>query len=179
MQIEALRQRLRALGARPVHEQRVLRLWTQAKPQDSGRRRLEDFLPQPLREALPALERELVDAGERYARVTGYPIQYQWTLMEGVNDGDDEIEALAGLLKGRYAVMNLIPFNAVEGLDFRRPSWERAAAMARSLHQRGVLTKLRQSAGQDVEGGCGQLRARAQRPTGRVITVHPAVGEPT
>jgi len=348
MQIEALRQRLRALGARPVHEQRVLRLWTQAKPQDSGRRRLEDFLPHPLREALPTLERELeglvrlrsahpgddgserllvdladgqavesvllpreglcvstqvgcavgcvfcmtgrdglvrqvgsaeivaqvalarrrrpvrkvvfmgmgepahnldnvleaidllgtlgnighkslvfstvgdprvferlpqgrvkpalalslhstkpalreqllpraprmtprelVEAGERYARATGYPIQYQWTLMEGVNDGDDEIEALAGLLKGRYAVMNLIPFNAVEGLDFRRPSWERAAAMARSLHQRGVLTKLRQSAGQDVEGGCGQLRARAQRPTGRVIAVHPAVDEPT
>jgi 23S rRNA (adenine2503-C2)-methyltransferase len=60
--------------------------------------------------------------------------------------------------------MNLIPYNSVEGVegfDFRRPSWERAAEMARSLHRRGVLTKLRHSAGQDVEGGCGQLRARA------------------
>ena len=59
--------------------------------------------------------------------------------------------------------MNLIPYNSVEGVegfDFRRPSWERAAGMARSLHRRGVLTKLRHSAGQDVEGGCGQLRAR-------------------
>jgi 23S rRNA (adenine2503-C2)-methyltransferase len=55
----------------------------------------------------------------------------------------------------------MIPFNAVDGLDFRRPSWERAAWIARTLHRRGVLTKLRQSAGQDVEGGCGQLRARA------------------
>jgi 23S rRNA (adenine2503-C2)-methyltransferase len=61
-------------------------------------------------------------------------------------------------------VLNLIPYNAVDGLDFRRPSWERAAEMARQLHRRGVLTKLRQSAGQDVEGGCGQLRARAAAP---------------
>jgi 23S rRNA (adenine2503-C2)-methyltransferase len=37
---------------------------------------------------------ELVDAGERYARATGYPIQYQWTLLEGVNDGDDELEGI-------------------------------------------------------------------------------------
>jgi 23S rRNA (adenine2503-C2)-methyltransferase len=345
MRIETLRQRLRALGARPVHEQRVLRLWSQALPQDSGRRRVEDFMPQTLREALPDLARELdalvslrsahpsddgserllvdladgqtvesvllprdglcvstqvgcavgcvfcmtgregllrqvesaeivaqvalarqrravrkvvfmgmgepahnldnvmeaiellgtagnighkslvfstvgdprvferlpqgrvkpalalslhttrpelraqllpraprispeelVEAGEHYARTTGYPIQYQWTLLEGVNDGDDEIEGIARLLAGRYAVMNLIPFNAVDGLEFKRPSWERAAAMARALHRRGVLTKLRHSAGQDVEGGCGQLRARAQRPAGRVITLQPAAG---
>lgn len=345
MRIETLRQRLRALGARPVHEERVLRLWTQARAQDSGRRRVEDFMPQALRDALPALERELaalasvrsvhsaedgserllvdlsdgqavesvllprdglcvstqvgcavgcvfcmtgrdgllrqlesaeivaqvvlarrrrpvrkvvfmgmgepahnldnvlevidllgtqgnighknlvfstvgdprvferlplervkpalalslhttkpqlreqllpraprispdelVQAGERYARATGYPIQYQWTLIEGVNDGEDEVEGIARLLQGRYAVMNMIPFNAVDGLGFRRPSWERAAAIARSLHRRGVLTKLRQSAGQDVEGGCGQLRARALHPAGRVIAVRPVAG---
>jgi 23S rRNA (adenine2503-C2)-methyltransferase len=64
------------------------------------------------------------------------------------------------LLAGKYAVMNLIPYNRVEGLDFERPSWQRAADMARQLHRRGVLTKLRRSAGQDVDGGCGQLRSR-------------------
>jgi 23S rRNA (adenine2503-C2)-methyltransferase len=104
---------------------------------------------------------ELVAHAECYARATGYPVQYQWTLLEGVNDGDDEIDGLVRLLAGTYAVLNLIPYNAVDGLDFRRPSWERAAEMARRLHRRGVLTKLRHSAGQDVEGGCGQLRARA------------------
>lgn len=107
---------------------------------------------------------ELVELGEAYARRTGYPIQYQWTLLEGINDSDAELDGIARLLAGKYAVMNLIPYNSVEGvegLDFRRPSWERAAEMARSLHRRGVLTKLRHSAGQDVEGGCGQLRARA------------------
>jgi len=329
MRIEHIRQRLRALGAKPVHEQRVLRLWAQALPQDSGKRRPEDFLPQPVREGLEALmaevmnlatlrsahpgsdgsERllvglqdgqtcesvllprdglcvssqvgcavgcvfcmtgkdgllrqigsaeivaqvalartrravkkvvfmgmgepshnldnvleaiellgtvgnighknlvfstvgdprvfdrllqgrvkpalalslhsskaelrrellpratamspeELVEAGERYARATGYPIQYQWTLLEGINDGDDELEGIERLLKGKYALMNFIPYNEVESLDFKRPSWERAAEMARWLHRRGVLTKLRHSAGQDVDGGCGQLRAR-------------------
>jgi 23S rRNA (adenine2503-C2)-methyltransferase len=78
-----------------------------------------------------------------------------------VNDGDDELDAIARLLAGKYAVMNFIPFNAVDGLGFSRPSWDRAVAMAKQLHQRGILTKLRQSAGQDIDGGCGQLRARA------------------
>lgn len=114
---------------------------------------------------------ELVEAGERYARASGYPIQYQWTLMEGVNDGEDELEGIVRLLKGKYGVLNMIPFNRVDGLAFRRPSWERAAAIARHLHRQGVLTKLRQSAGQDVEGGCGQLRARAAQPEGRVIAL--------
>ncbi|MEO7547016.1 MAG: RNA methyltransferase, partial [Ramlibacter sp.] len=104
----------------------------------------------------------LVEEGERYARATGYPIQYQWTLLEGINDGHDEIEGIVRLLHGKYAVLNMIPYNAVEGLDFRRPSQQRASQIARTLQRRGVLTKLRQSAGQDVEGGCGQLRARAR-----------------
>ena len=106
----------------------------------------------------------LVEEGERYARATGYPIQYQWTLLEGINDGDDEIEGIVRLLHGKYAVLNMIPYNAVDGLEFKRPAWERAVRIARTLHQRGVLTKLRQSAGQDVEGGCGQLRARERAP---------------
>jgi 23S rRNA (adenine2503-C2)-methyltransferase len=117
----------------------------------------EKLLPRAPRLA-PA---ELVALGEDYARATGYPIQYQWTLLEGINDGDDEVDGIAELLAGKYAVMNLIPYNAVDGLEFRRPAWGRAAAMARALHGRGILAKLRQSAGQDIDGGCGQLRARA------------------
>ncbi|MBA4175007.1 MAG: rRNA methyltransferase [Leptothrix sp. (in: Bacteria)] len=114
---------------------------------------------------------ELVRLGEAYARATGYPIQYQWTLIEGVNDGDDEVEGIVRLLAGKYALMNLIPYNTVEGLDFRRPAWERAAAIARTLHRRGILTKLRHSAGQDVDAGCGQLRARAATAPGRRIPI--------
>ena len=104
---------------------------------------------------------ELVDAADCYARISGYPVQYQWTLLEGVNDGDDEIEGIVKLLSGKYGVLNMIPFNKVDGVAFRRPSGERCEELARALLRRGILTKLRQSAGQDVDGGCGQLRARA------------------
>ncbi len=104
---------------------------------------------------------ELVAAGERYARFSGYPIQYQWTLLDGINDGEDELDGIVALLKGRYGVLNMIPYNSVPELPYQRPSWDKAREIARRLHQRGVLTKLRDSAGQDVDGGCGQLRARA------------------
>jgi len=110
---------------------------------------------------------ELVQLAEDYARATGYPIQYQWTLLDGINDGDDEVQRIVALLAGKYAVMNLIPYNTVEGFAFRRPPRERAERMARSLCERGILTKLRQSAGQDVDGGCGQLRARVIAPPAR------------
>jgi len=103
---------------------------------------------------------DLVAQAQAYARTTGYPVQYQWTLIDGVNDGDDEVEGIARLLAGQYAVMNLIPYNSVEGLGYARPSNERAVTMVRMLRERGVLATLRQSAGQDVDAGCGQLRAR-------------------
>lgn len=106
---------------------------------------------------------ELVELGDDYARRTGYPIQYQWTLLEGINDGPGELDGIVRLLTGRYAVLNLIPYNTVDELPFQRPTWDRAREMASNLHQRGVLTKLRQSAGQAIEGGCGQLRAKAAR----------------
>jgi 23S rRNA (adenine2503-C2)-methyltransferase len=121
---------------------------------------------------------DLVEAGEVYARATGYPIQYQWTLIEGVNDNDEEIEGIVRLLKGKYALMNMIPYNAVPDLPFARPTWEKAAAIARTLHQRGVLTKLRQSAGQDVDGGCGQLRARDVLQGAQRVHIHHRINAP-
>ncbi|GAA5168105.1 RNA methyltransferase [Viridibacterium curvum] len=106
---------------------------------------------------------ELVELGEDYARRTGYPIQYQWTLLDGINDSVEELDGIVRLLHGKYAIMNMIPYNTNEGLPYRRPDPERAADIARQLHRRGILTKLRNSAGQDVDGGCGQLRARTAK----------------
>jgi len=107
---------------------------------------------------------DLMEAGNRYARATGYPMQVQWTLIDGVNDTPEEVEGLVRLLRGRYAVLNMIPYNTVPGLPFRRPAHQKAVSLARELHAQGVLTKLRNSAGQDVEGACGQLRARGHQP---------------
>ena len=134
--------------------------------------RVKPALALSLHSTRPALREHLLPRAPRvapdqllaqalaYARATGYPLQVQWTLMQGVNDGDDEFDTLAHWMAGGHAVLNLIPYNDVPGLPYQRPPWERAAEIARRLHRRGILTKLRRSAGQDVDGGCGQLRAR-------------------
>ena len=103
---------------------------------------------------------ELIELSEFYARMTGYPIQYQWTLLAGINDSDAEIDRLGALLAGKYAMMNFIPFNPVEGSLFRRPSPDRLIEIVSRLRRQRIIACLRDSAGQDVEGGCGQLRAR-------------------
>ena len=114
---------------------------------------------------------ELVELAEHYARTTGYPVQYQWTLLAGVNDSDEEVEGIVRLLKGKYAMMNLIPYNTIADLPFKRPAGEQAADMTRRLNRRGILTRMRNSAGQDIDGGCGQLRARESS-----ITFHRKTG---
>ena len=114
---------------------------------------------------------ELVEAGDAYARASGYPAQVQWTLLAGVNDGDDEVQGLLRLLRGRHLMLNLIPFNSVEGSGYERPPWDHAAEMTRRLNRGGVLTRLRRSAAQDVDGGCGQLRARNSTAAGKPVPV--------
>ncbi len=104
---------------------------------------------------------ELVELGETYARTVGFPIQYQWTLLDGINDSQEELDGILRLLRGKYAVMNLIPYNSLEADEYQRPAGARIIEIVRYLHSRGVLTKVRNSAGQDIDGGCGQLRARA------------------
>ncbi|UVE19504.1 RNA methyltransferase [Pseudomonas sp. LS44] len=104
---------------------------------------------------------ELVALGEEYARRFDYPIQYQWTLLAGINDSQEEMDGVLRLLKGKFAVLNLIPYNSLEDDEYQRPDGDRIVQIVRYLHSRGVLTKVRNSAGQDIEGGCGQLRARA------------------
>ena len=75
---------------------------------------------------------ELVELGERYARATGYPIQYQWTLLAGVNDSEAEMDGIVRLLTGKYAIMNLIPYNSNEGVDSTARIGERAMAHGRA-----------------------------------------------
>ena len=115
------------------------------------------LLPRAPRLAITAM----VEMAERYARASGYPTQYQWTLIDGVNDGAGEIDGIVERLAGKHAILNLIPYNSVPVLPWRRPDWARCENMAQQLRSRGILTTLRQSAGQAIDAGCGQLRARA------------------
>lgn len=103
---------------------------------------------------------EIISRAQAYSDAEKYPVQYEWVLIRGVNDGKDEIEKLACLLEGKNAMLNFIPVNRVEGSDFVRPDKEKCLELAEILRSRGIVAKIRVSAAQDVEGGCGQLRAR-------------------
>ena len=92
--IQDIRDHLRSLGASPLHAQRVLRLWVQAKPQDSGRRPLESFMPKSLREALPALSLSLAGLG---------------TLREQHPGQDGSARLLVGLHDGQTVESVLLP----------------------------------------------------------------------
>lgn len=103
---------------------------------------------------------ELVELAEDYARLTHYPTQYQWTLLDGINDGMEEMKKLARLLKGKYAILNFIPYNSAEGMGFMRPSSKSIVDAVTILRDSGIAVRVRDSAGQEIEGACGQLRAR-------------------
>ncbi|MDA1265510.1 MAG: radical SAM protein, partial [Planctomycetota bacterium] len=106
--------------------------------------------------------RELLEAAAAYSDAVGHPLQLQWTLLAGINDGDEECDALIDLVSGRRIVVNYIPFNPGADLPHQRVDPDRAHALTRRLHAAGVIAKLRDSAGQDVGVGCGQLRAASE-----------------
>lgn len=112
-----------------------------------------------LPKASPLTVKEIFDFTRTYAQVGKYPIQYQWTLMDGINDEGEEIEELKKYWH-RSAVLNMIPVNVVEGSPFKRPQEDKIREIQRKCKESGILLKFRDSAAQDVDGGCGQLRAR-------------------
>ncbi len=119
----------------------------------TDRERREALLPRA-----PRVDpRELTNSALDYADRTGHPLQLQWTLLAGANDGDDELERLIEWLRGRRVVVNFIPYNPVTGLDHERTSGDRAHAMTRALHAAGITAKLRRSAALEVGAACGQL----------------------
>ena len=103
---------------------------------------------------------EILAFGKKYAEIGKYPVQYQWTLLKGVNDGRDEIERLAELWDNQFSILNMIPVNKVEGSIYERPEAERIAGLKVQCKENHILLKIRDSAAQEVDGGCGQLRAR-------------------
>lgn len=103
---------------------------------------------------------ELLEKTLGYAEETGYPAQIEWTLMAGVNDSEAEVERLAQLIRGRYAMVNFIAVNAIPGSGFKRPERSHMEDLITILRKTGTVATIRDSAAQDIDGGCGQLRAR-------------------
>jgi 23S rRNA (adenine2503-C2)-methyltransferase len=90
-------------------------------------------------------------------------ITFEYILIAGVNDGLDQIEPLAALARRLNAKVNLIPYNAVEGLPWKRPAEEAQEAFLEALEARGIGATLRREKGHDIDAACGQLRLKTER----------------
>jgi 23S rRNA (adenine2503-C2)-methyltransferase len=102
----------------------------------------------------------LMAAVKRYPLAPRQRVFFEYVLLDGVNDRDDDARALARLLRGVRAKVNLIPFNDWDGSAFRRPPLPRILAFQKILMSAGLTTTVRWSKGEDIGAACGQLRER-------------------
>tara|TARA_R110002096_G_scaffold26518_23_gene81841 strand:+ start:370 stop:1428 length:1059 start_codon:yes stop_codon:yes gene_type:complete len=107
------------------------------------------------------LER-LFEALHYYAERKKQKITFEYILIEGVNDGLDQAELLAKRAKSLHAKVNLIPYNTVDGLPWKRPSEPHQDAFLGVLKRNGAQATLRREKGHDIDAACGQLRLKEE-----------------
>jgi 23S rRNA (adenine2503-C2)-methyltransferase len=105
----------------------------------------------------------LLDACRKFPMKYGRRITFEYVLLRGVNDTDEDAQRLAGLLADLPAKVNLIPYNENPGLGFGDPGVERVAAFRRALEQRGFAAMVRKNRGRDISAACGQLAVAGQK----------------
>jgi 23S rRNA (adenine2503-C2)-methyltransferase len=108
---------------------------------------------------------EIMDAARRFGARTRRIPTIEYCMLAGVNDSDDHAHALAKLMSGFRAHVNLIPYNAigagVRGITYARPEPARILAFLQILRDRNVVAHVRDTRGDDVNAACGQLRQAA------------------
>ncbi|HKD53538.1 MAG TPA: 23S rRNA (adenine(2503)-C(2))-methyltransferase RlmN [Steroidobacteraceae bacterium] len=90
----------------------------------------------------------------------GRSVTFEYVMLDGVNDSPAQARALARLLKGHPAKVNLIPFNPFPGTHYRRSPASAIERFRDELLQRGVLATIRRTRGDDIDAACGQLAGR-------------------
>jgi len=100
----------------------------------------------------------ILAAADAYHEITGRQVTFEYVLLRDLNDGVAEARELADLLYGRQAHVNLIPFNDVAGLPYRRPEQETVQTFVDTLRRRGISVKVRKRKGSEIDAACGQLR---------------------
>jgi 23S rRNA (adenine2503-C2)-methyltransferase len=105
---------------------------------------------------------DIIAAAAEYQRISGRVTNIEYCLLAGVNDGDEQAQQLATLLRGLRFHVNLIPYNAigagVSGQIYQTPSEQRIARFLDILLDAGTVAHIRRPRGDDVSGACGQLR---------------------
>jgi 23S rRNA (adenine2503-C2)-methyltransferase len=105
----------------------------------------------------------LLDACAYYVTRKKQRISFEYILIAGVNDSDEQAQELATHAKKLSAKINLIPYNTVEGLEWSRPSRNRQEKFLSILRARGIAATLRREKGHDIDAACGQLRLQTKR----------------
>jgi 23S rRNA (adenine2503-C2)-methyltransferase len=128
-----------------------------------------------LRDVLVPLNRrwpvaEVVEAARDHSRATGRRITYETTMIGGINDTPADAEAMAVLLRGDHAHVNLIPMNPVAHTPWTASPMPVIEGFAATLRDAGISTTIRRNRGQEVGAACGQLAAeQAGEPAPPVV----------
>jgi 23S rRNA (adenine2503-C2)-methyltransferase len=100
----------------------------------------------------------ILEAADRYFDATGRRLTFEYVLLKDLNDSQQCAEQLVKLLRGRTAMLNVIPYNPVPGLPYETPSAEMIHQFRRILMDAGINVMFRQRKGNDIQAACGQLR---------------------
>ncbi|HEY3789636.1 MAG TPA: 23S rRNA (adenine(2503)-C(2))-methyltransferase RlmN, partial [Urbifossiella sp.] len=124
-------------------------------PNDSLRTRI---VPTNDKTGIPAI----LEAADAFFEKTGRQVTYEYVVLGGLNDKLEHARQLAGLLAGRKAHVNLIPFNDVEGLPYGRPHDDDLKLFIDTVRRAGVSVKVRKRKGSEIDAACGQLRRKVE-----------------
>jgi len=115
----------------------------------------------PVNKAYPLAK--LIPAVRIFAEKHGRMVTLEFILIEGVNDMLEQAEKLRDIAQDLHAHVNLIPYNTVEGLPWKRPSVTRQERFADVLRRARVSVTLRREKGHDIDAACGQLRLKTEK----------------
>jgi 23S rRNA (adenine2503-C2)-methyltransferase len=100
----------------------------------------------------------ILEAADRFFARSGRRLTYEYVLLADINDQPHHARQLAELLRGRNALLNVIPYNPVAGLPYRTPSPQAAARFREILEHQGLNVRFRKRKGSKIDAACGQLR---------------------
>lgn len=103
---------------------------------------------------------EVLDACRYYFDKTGRRITFEYSLVGGVNDTDEDAERLAKLVSGMNCHINLIPVNPIKERDYVQSDHEEILKFKNKLEKNGINVTIRREMGRDIDGACGQLRKK-------------------
>lgn len=104
--------------------------------------------------------REVIHACKNYFAKTGRRITFEYSLVKGINDSDEDAESLCKLIKGMNCHVNLIPVNPIKEREYVESSSKEIIKFKNKLEKNKINVTIRREMGRDIDGACGQLRQR-------------------